>query len=162
MVDCSSGLSSWSWTGDGVLIREIENRPCTLGVSVKDRSPTASIAEVEALLADAGVLGVAGVEDGVGALFEPDGDFWGLGDGVLTLVLGDLLAGDGVLALVLGDLLAGDGVLAMVLGDLLAGDRVFARDAVCLGEALFEELFWAPGKVSSSRRALKNKEGKLD
>ncbi len=75
MVDCSSGLSSWSWTGDGVLIREIENRPCTLGVSVKDRSPAASIAEVEALLADAGVLGVAGVEDGVGALFEPDGDF---------------------------------------------------------------------------------------
>uniref|UniRef100_A0A9J7YXE6 Uncharacterized protein n=1 Tax=Cyprinus carpio carpio TaxID=630221 RepID=A0A9J7YXE6_CYPCA len=75
MVDCGSGSSPWSWTGDGVLIREIENRPCTLGVSVKDMSPTASIADVEALLADAGVLGVAGVEDGVGALVEADGDF---------------------------------------------------------------------------------------
>lgn len=94
MVDCGSGLSSWSWTGDGVPIREIENRPCTLGVSVKDMSPTASIAEVEALLADPGVLGVAGVEDGVGPLFEADGDILGLGDGVLALVLGDLLAGD--------------------------------------------------------------------
>ncbi len=49
----------------------------------------------------------------LGPLFEADGDFWGLGDGVLALVLGDFLPGDGV----------------------------FARDAVCLGEALFEELF---------------------
>lgn len=75
MVDCGSDSSPWSWTGDGVLIREIENRPCTLGVTVKDMSPTDSIAEDEALLAEEGVLGVAGEEDGVGALVEADGDF---------------------------------------------------------------------------------------
>lgn len=75
MVDCTSGCSPWSWTGDGVLIRETENLPCTLGVSVKDMSPTNSTAEVDALLADAGVLGVAGVEDGVDTLGEADGDF---------------------------------------------------------------------------------------
>lgn len=75
MVDCTSGCSPWSCTGDGVLIRETENLPCTLGVSVKDMSPTNSTAEVDALLADAGVLGVAGVEDGVDTLGEADGDF---------------------------------------------------------------------------------------
>lgn len=75
MADCGSDMLPWSWTGDGVLIRETENLPCTLGVSVKDMSPAASIAEVDALLADAGVLGAAGVEDGVGVLVEADGDF---------------------------------------------------------------------------------------
>lgn len=56
-------------------MRETENLPCTLGVSVKDMSLAALTAEVDALLADAGVLGVAGVEDVAGTLDGADGDF---------------------------------------------------------------------------------------
>ena len=129
-------VTAFSAIGDGVLMRDTENRPCTVGVCFMALG-------VSILFADAAL--------GVGLL--DFGDFFaevaGLGEGDLDF--GDFFAG--VSALGDGDFDFGDffaGVSALGEGDLDFGD-FFAGDGV-LGEA-----FLAPGDFLGDGCSYKSK-----
>ena len=129
-------VTASSATGDGVLMRDTENRPCTVGVCLVALG--VSILFADAALGE-GDLDFGDFFAGVSALGEGDLDFGDFFAGVCALGEGDLDFGDffaGVSALGEGDLDFGDffaGVSALGEGDLDFGD-FFAGDGV-LGEA---------------------------
>lgn len=120
-----------------MLIRETENRPCTVGVLRRDSSLGDFAVAFESLPED---LGVDGFEGGGGVL-----EF--LGDGVLAFGLGDFLAGERVFRVLADDglfrLLAGEGVFG-VLADvgLLAGEAARLGEAFLAGLSVISSSNW--------------------